>query len=317
MNLIVLCLFLLLSIGAKAQIYVSNNGSNTVGVYSSSGPTINGNLIPGLPFESAVDISGIVVVGSNLYLVNTQASTVEKYTTSGSLVSSNLLSGTTLFYPTDGITSDGTYLYATDRYDGYVGKFLLDGTVVNETFLSNLDSPAGISVFGGYLYVTNRNAGTVQKFNASSGGLDTLFHTITGLNDPTDIAVTSSNVFVAEFGSGRVDKFALNGTTVSSPLTTGSGHPYGLAVSGSTLLVGDAIDGVIRSFDSSNGALINSSLINGLNYPKYFSVVPTIVSIVKGDGADIPVLPTPLLAFMAVVFMSVAFFHLSKNVEAS
>ena len=46
----------------------------------------------------------------------------------------------------DGVASDGTYIYWTNRTDGAIGRANLNGTGVNQTFLPGVASPYGIAV---------------------------------------------------------------------------------------------------------------------------------------------------------------------------
>jgi glucose/arabinose dehydrogenase len=62
----------------RAQIFVANASSGTVGEYTLLGKTVNPALISGLsqPF-------GIAASGGNLFVANYLAGTIGKYTTSG------------------------------------------------------------------------------------------------------------------------------------------------------------------------------------------------------------------------------------------
>ncbi len=46
----------------------------------------------------------------------------------------------------DGVASDGTYIYWTNRTDGAIGRANVNGTGVNQTFLPGVASPYGIAV---------------------------------------------------------------------------------------------------------------------------------------------------------------------------
>ena len=74
--------------GAYGDIFVTNNGGNTVGDYTTSGATVNASLITGLNGPT-----GIALSGSNLFVANTGTSTVGEYTTSGTTVNASLITG--------------------------------------------------------------------------------------------------------------------------------------------------------------------------------------------------------------------------------
>ena len=74
--------------GAYGDIFVTNNGGNTVGDYTTSGATVNASLITGLNGPT-----GIALSGSNLFVVNFNGNTVGEYTTSGATVNASLITG--------------------------------------------------------------------------------------------------------------------------------------------------------------------------------------------------------------------------------
>jgi len=64
----------------RAQIFVTNTGSGTIGEYTTSGVPVNPALISGLNYPV-----GIALSGGNLFVANGLGSTIGKYTTSGAL----------------------------------------------------------------------------------------------------------------------------------------------------------------------------------------------------------------------------------------
>ena len=70
------------------NIFVTNQGTNTIGEYTTSGATVNAALISGLD-----DPVGIAVSGSDVFVTNLVANTIGEYTTSGATVNASLISG--------------------------------------------------------------------------------------------------------------------------------------------------------------------------------------------------------------------------------
>ena len=96
----------------RADIFVANYGSSTIGQYTDSGATVNASLITGLggigtPFNGP---SGIAVSrdGVNLFVANFDMGTVGQYTTAGATVNATLIAG--LNGPSD-IAVSGTSLF--------------------------------------------------------------------------------------------------------------------------------------------------------------------------------------------------------------
>ena len=70
------------------DLFVVNEGSDTIGEYTTSGLPVNPSLISGLstPF-------GIAVSGADLFVTNAANGTIGEYTTSGAPVKPALISG--------------------------------------------------------------------------------------------------------------------------------------------------------------------------------------------------------------------------------
>jgi hypothetical protein len=89
---------------------------------------------------------------------------------------------------------------------------------------------------------------------------------ITGLNGPIGIAVSGSNLFVANQASGTIGEYTTSGATVNAALVTVPPlFPHGIAASGSDLFV-DSTTNTIGEYTTS-GATVNPALITGLNGP--------------------------------------------------
>ena len=124
--------------GAYGDIFVTNNGGNTVGDYTTSGATVNASLITGLNGPT-----GIALSGSNLFVVNFNGNTVGEYTTSGATVNASLISG--LNVP-EGIAVSGSNLFVANTGTSTVGEYTTSGTTVNASLITGLISPIGIAV---------------------------------------------------------------------------------------------------------------------------------------------------------------------------
>ena len=61
-----------------------------------------------------------------------------------------------------GITTDTTNIYVTNIGTNSVGKYLLDGTVVNPSLITGLSIPVGITINGNNFYITNNSTNSVS-----------------------------------------------------------------------------------------------------------------------------------------------------------
>ncbi len=119
---------------------------------------------------------------------------------------------------------------------------------------------------------------------------------VSGLENPTGIVVSGSDLFVANFGGGSsgeglIGEYTTSGATVDASLVSGLTDPEGIAISGSDLFVANLLGagfGTIGDYTTS-GETINASLVSGLSDPE---VLPypdrTCLSRAKTQLANIP-----------------------------
>ena len=98
---------------------------------------------------------------------------------------------------------------------------------------------------------------------------------VSGLNDPYGIAVSGSNLFVANDGTGTIGEYTTSGAVVNASLVSGLSEPDSIAVSGSNLFVANEGNGTIGEYNATSGAVVNASLVSGLNKPYGIAIVDT------------------------------------------
>lgn len=118
--------------------YVANYSSATLGEYTTSGSTVNTQLVSGLDGPIAVAASG-----NYLFVVNANSETVGKYTTSGATVNASLISG--LGGPID-IAISGNDLFLANSGNNEVGEYTTSGATVNASLISGIDNPMSVAV---------------------------------------------------------------------------------------------------------------------------------------------------------------------------
>ncbi len=92
---------------------------------------------------------------------------------------------------------------------------------------------------------------------------------ITGLESPSDVAVSGGNLLVAD---SDVREYTFSGATVNASLITrSSGFLSSIAVSGTNLFVVNPANGTVGKYTTS-GATVNASLITGLGDPFVIAV---------------------------------------------
>ena len=111
------------------------------------------------------------------------------------------------------------------------------------------------------IFVTNE-VGTVGAYNDDGSAVNTSL--ITGLSHPYGIAVTDTNIFVANYDNGTVGKYNLDGTVVNASLINQGFGTIGVAISGGYLFVTNRPGGTVGKYNL-DGTVVNASLVSGLN----------------------------------------------------
>ena len=250
------------TVRADNIIYVTNEGSGTIGEYTTSGATVNASLVSGLdePF-------GIAVSGSDLFVADYGYGRIGEYTTSGATVNASLVSG--LICPA-GIAVSGPDLFVATPENSTIGEYTTSGATVNASLVSGLSNPHGIAVSGSNLFVANWGNGTIGEYTTSGATVNASL--VSGLGIPLGLFLSGSDLFVTNM-SGTIGEYTTSGATVNASLVSGLSQPAGIAVSGSDLFVTIEGNNTIGEYTTS-GATVNASLVSGLISPAGIAVVP-------------------------------------------
>jgi hypothetical protein len=124
----------------------------------------------------------------------------------------------------------------------------------------------GAARAGDTIFVANNNDGTIGAYTTSGATVNAAL--ISGLPAPVGIAVSGSDLFVANLaGGGTIGEYTTSGATVNPALISGLSAPSGIALSGSDLfVVNGVLNGTIGEYTTS-GVTVNAALISGLNIP--------------------------------------------------
>ena len=86
--------------------------------------------------------------------------------------------------------SAGAYVYWTNSSSNSIGRANLDGSGVNESFITGAFNPAGVAVNGAYVYWANEFTDTrIGRASLNGSSPDQSF--ITGASGPVGLAVDS------------------------------------------------------------------------------------------------------------------------------
>jgi hypothetical protein len=266
-------LYLIPATGSGSQIFVANQGpltgtigNGTIGVYTTSGATVNSALVSGLDLPFGIALSGGNLFVAGAKFISPGNWTIGKYNaTTRATVNSALVSG--LATPTGLALSEGN-LFVSQL--GGVGEYTTSGATVNSALVSGLFAPNGIAVSGGKLFVADTNTFTIGVYNAITGATVNSA-LVSGVIGVFGIAVSGNNLFVVN--DDRIGVYnATTGAPINPAFISGLDGPAYLALSGGSLFVTSIgsfpfLNGTIGEYNATTGAPVNSTLISGLDQP--------------------------------------------------
>lgn len=120
------------------------------------------------------------------------------------------------------------HLYWTNYGDGSIGRADLDGTNVDQGFITGASDPIGIDAGGSHLYWTNEGSDSVGR--ADLDGTDVDQGLIGGADAPSGVAVGAGHIYWVNNGTGSIGRADLDGTNVDQAFITGGTAMTGVAV---------------------------------------------------------------------------------------
>lgn len=99
---------------------------------------------------------------------------------------------------------------------------------------------------------------------------------ITDLNNPQGLALSGTNLLVANEGSNTIGEYdAATGTTINdSFISSGLDQPFGLLDLGNNLLVANGGSNIVTEYDANTATETNPSFVTGVSQPVSLAVVP-------------------------------------------
>lgn len=174
--------------------WVNHDISGSIGRALLNGTDVNQNFVPNESATGGNDINyatGITVTSQYIYWADTnQQSIARASTATGSGVQQFItLSG---YEAPRGVAVNGSYIYwANDVDNGSIGRANLDGSGVDNSFITGAPGPCMPTIAGNYIYWADNGAGTTGDTvgRAKLDGTSTTEHYITGASSPCGVAV--------------------------------------------------------------------------------------------------------------------------------
>jgi len=200
------------------HIYWSSRATRAIGRANLDATGVNNSFISGLGFPQ-----GLAVDSNHIYWIDV------------SIISRANLDGTSaqplvVGVGGQGLAVDSDHIYWTNFNAGTIGRANLDGTGVNNSFVTGASFPVAIAVDAGHVYWTNTSIASNSIGRANLDGTSVNQSFITGANNPTGLAVDSGHIYWANRGPNTIGRANLDGTSVNQSFITVTGSLFMVAV---------------------------------------------------------------------------------------
>jgi virginiamycin B lyase len=157
------------------------------------------------------------------------------------------------------------FIYWSNIDTGRVGRANVDGTSVNQSFISGAHSIAGVAVDSKHVYWANSATGTIGRANLNGTDVDQSF--ISGASGPYGVAVDGQHIYwvnrgPGSNGSGSIGGANLDGTGVNQNLISAGRDALWVAVDGQHIYW--THEGASIGRANLDGSGVNPTFISGL-----------------------------------------------------
>lgn len=193
---------------------------------SSSSPTKT-DVISGL---SGPD--GLAISGNTLYIAETNADRISKIDISSATpIVETVITG--VLEPT-GIVIAGDYLYIAEYNANKISKLNLT-TLVKTDYLTGISGPTGLVISNDILYFSDFDTNVISKVDLTAA-TPVVTQMSSGFDEPAFLNLVGSELYIANYGSGKLSKMNTTNMTVSD-VATNLGGVYGLVHNGTHLFL--------------------------------------------------------------------------------
>ena len=169
-----------------------------------------------------------------------------------------------------------THIYWANASANTIGAADLDGTHVDQSFITGASGPSEVLASGKYLYWGNATAcsesgacnGSIGR--AALNGTDVNEHFIAA-STPYGLAVHGQYIYWSGWGTGTIGRADLNGTNVDPKFITGLNAPDGVVVDGQKIYWANNGTNSIGEADL-DGANVNLKFITGAKGPEGMAI---------------------------------------------
>jgi hypothetical protein len=184
----------------------------------------------------------------------------------------------TVASPTD-LAVDSTKIFWTNNADLSVKQANIDGSGEATLIPGGVTSAWGVGLDSNYVYYTNIAGTSIGRKNRSTGALDQVLVSGTGLQ-PAAVAANANYIYWAASGDGKIGRANLDGSGVNADFITGINDPRAIALDGSHIywtsngsnkigranLDGTGPNGSFIAANSPSGVAVDGSYIYWTNF---------------------------------------------------
>jgi len=121
----------------------------------------------------------------------------------------------------------GNFVYwSSGSPSSSIGRAKINGTGLNNNFITGLGSPAGVAVDSKFIYWSDRGTNKIGRANLDGSGVNQDFIT-TGVSNPGGVAVTTSAIYWAN-GNNTIGRANLDGTAPAGNFISNASGSNGL-----------------------------------------------------------------------------------------
>jgi hypothetical protein len=168
------------------------------------------------------------------------------------------------------------HIYWANASGNTIGRADLDGSDVDENFISGASGPSNVLVHGQYLYWGNATACTED--GACDGSIGRANLNGTGVNEhfipadtPYGLAVAGQYIYWGSTGIGKIGRADLNGTNVNPSFIAGLNQPDGVVVNGQNIYWANNGSNTIGEANLA-GTHVNQNFITGPKGPEGMAI---------------------------------------------
>ena len=211
---------------ARPHIYWTNTATDTIGVATLDGSTIDDSEITGA--NAAV---GLAFDARYIYWSNAGDGSIARARLDGKAVNETFISGAQGGLTGGaGVAVDGRHIYWADPFGNTIGRANLDGSGADPSFITGADAPVGLTVRGHHIYWTNHGDGTIAEASVNGTSVDESL--ITGAGNPLGVAVDGQFIYWSNEATNAIGRANLDGSGADQSFITAANHPRAVDVHG-------------------------------------------------------------------------------------